>query len=156
MEKAFLNFGVESFQLVEGGAPLTFAKGDPNLYARFLNAMDEMKAVEAEQAKKANDLPPCGDTPEEKTEHSRLAMNILNETDRKFKDILNRVFGNGNDFDAIMCGLNLMTVNEDGERAIELLVDFLTPKLAEGAKKFTTSEVGKAKANREQRRAMGL
>lgn len=154
MESAILNFGVKSYQLVEGGTPLTFSDGDANLYTRFVNAMDEMKAVEEEQRKKANALPECGNSDAEKMEHSKASLNLLTETDRRFKEILNGVFGGNNDFDKILNGMSLMTVNENGERAIEVLVDFLAPKLEEGARRFATSEVDKAKLNREQRRAL--
>lgn len=155
MEIVNLGFGLKSYQLVEGGEPLTFAEGDPNLYARFINAVDEIKAVEAEQSKKAKAIPEAGESEESKLEYGKQSLNLLMETDRKVKDILGRVFV-GNDFDKIMRGMNLMAANDDGDRAIELIIDFLLPKLEAGAKRFAGSEVKTARLNREQRRKLGV
>lgn len=155
MEIVNLGFGLKSYQLVEGGEPLTFAEGDPNLYARFINAVDEIKMVEAKQSAKAKAIPEIGESEEDKLEYSKKTMNLLMETDQKVKEILNQVFA-GNDFDKVMRGMNLMTVNENGDRAIELIIGFLTPKLEAGAKRFVSSEVKTARLNREQRRKLGV
>ena len=82
------------------------------------------------------------------------AIRIMGEADAKFKDILNAVYGHGNDFHTILEGVNLMAVGNNGNRIIDNLLDVLTPIMEQGAKAFAESEISNAKLNREQRRAL--
>lgn len=156
MEKLNIDIGLKSYELVEGGKPLTFNPSDPNVYTRFMNAREAIVKVGEEMSAKANQIAPAGDSIEEKQAAGEASLRVLNETDRRMKAILNGVFGKGNDFDEILCGVNLAAVTESGNRVIDNLLDALTPIMEKGAKAVADTEVREAKLNREQRRALGL
>ena len=147
MENIIFDSGMRSYRINDGGV-LRFNPSDPNVYARFMDAVDEIKTIEAEQAKRANAL----DRTEENTPEEIL--HIMSETDKKVKAVLNNVFGNGNNFDELLEGVNLMAVATNGERVISNLINALIPIMEAGAKACVQSEVNDAKLNREQRRAM--
>lgn len=148
MEKLNINVGLKRYQLVEGGAALCFNAGDPNVYARYMEMIPQIKAVEQEMAAKAKTVDVNKPDAGEKT------LQIMRETDLRMKEILNQIFGMGNDFDKILCGVNLMAVTGDGSRVINNVLDALTPIMSDGAKACVDTEVKAAKLNREQRRAM--
>lgn len=148
MEKLNINVGIKQYQLVDGGAPLCFNAGDPNVYARYMEMIPRIEAVEQEMAEKAKRVDVNKQDAGEKT------LQIMRETDQKMKEILNQIFGMGNDFDRILCGVNLMAVTEDGSRVINNVLDALSPIMSNGAKACVDTEVKAAKMNREQRRAM--
>ena len=50
MEKIQFDSGVRSYR-INGGQVLRFNPGDPNLYARFLDSLEELTALEAELTK---------------------------------------------------------------------------------------------------------
>ncbi len=149
MEQLNLYSGVKEYQLMEGGAILRFNPSDPNVYARFMESSEKIRAVEQQQAAKAKIL--TDKKPENMGEES---LKIMRETDRLMKNILNDIFGDGNNFDQILCGLNLMAVGSNGERLITNLLNALQPIMEQGAKECVGKEVSAAKLNREQRRAM--
>lgn len=149
MEQLNLHSGVKEYQLMEGGAILRFNPSDPNVYARFMESSEKIRAVEQKQAAKAKIL--TDKKPENMGEES---LKIMRETDRLMKNILNDIFGDGNNFDQILCGLNLMAVGSNGERLITNLLNALQPIMERGAKECVGKEVSAAKLNREQRRAM--
>lgn len=148
MEKLNISVGIKRYQLVEGGALLSFNPGDPNVYARFMELVPKIKAVEQEMAGKAKAVDVNSSDAGEKT------LLIMRETDRRMKEILNQIFGKENDFDEILMGVNLMAVTDGGNRVINNVLDALTPIMNAGAKACVDSEVNAAKLNREQRRAM--
>ena len=148
MELLNIDIGLKSYQLVDGGAPLVFNPSDPNVYARFMNAMDSIKAVEKEMAARAGSV--------KQEEAGGEALRIMAETDRRIKEILNGIFGARNNFDEILCGVNLMGVTGNGDRVINNLLNALTPIMEAGAKACVDSEIAAAKLNREQRRALGV
>ena len=78
----------------------------------------------------------------------------MRETDQRIKRVLNEIFGQENDFDKILEGVNLMAVASNGQRVVSNLMDALQPIMEEGAQACVKSEVDEAKLNREQRRAM--
>ena len=147
MEILNLDLGLKEYQLP--GGVLRFNPSDPNVYARFVESADKIRAVEQEQAAKAKIL--TDKNPENIGEES---LKIMKETDRRMKSILNEVFGTGNDFDQLLAGVNLMAVSGNGERVITSLLEALKPIMEAGAKDCVNKEVGAAKLNREQRRAM--
>lgn len=147
MEILNIDVGIKRYQLVEGGAPLSFNPGDPNVYARYMEVVPKIKAVEQKMAGKANAVDANAPDAGEK------ALKIMRETDLKMKQLLNQVFGEDNDFDKILKGVNLMAVTQNG-RVINSVLDALTPIMNSGAKSCVDSEVKAAKLNREQRRAM--
>lgn len=149
MELLNIDIGIKSYQLVEGGAPLTFNAGDPNVYARYMEAMDKIKVVEKEMSGKANSIDASGENAGEES------LKIMYETDRRMKAILNGIFGKPNDFEEILCGVSLMAVTADGDRVINKVLEALSPIMQDGAKACAETEVKEAKLNREQRRALG-
>ena len=148
MEKLNISIGIKRYQLVEGGALLSFNPGDPNVYARYMEMVPRIKAVEQEMAGKAKAVDTNAADAGEKT------LQLMRETDRRMKEILNQIFGKENDFDEILMGVNLMAVTEDGSRVINNVLDALTPIMNNGAKSVVNTEVKNAKLNREQRRAL--
>lgn len=156
MEQIKLDIGLKSYQFVEGGAALRFNPGDPNVYARYMKAMDDIKAVETEMSEKANKVSAKDDSVEEQARVGAESLEIMEETDRRIKNILNGIFGAGNNFDDILLGVNLMAVTENGDRVISNLLNALSPIMEKGAKACAETEIKEAKLNREQRRALGL
>lgn len=147
MEQLIFDSGLKEYQMP--GGVLRFNPADPNVYDRFFQAVEKIKAVEQEQMAKATIL--------EKKKPGNMAeetLKILRETDKKMKRILNEVFANDNDFDRLVQGVNLMAVGGNGERVITNLLEALMPIMEQGAKDFIGGEVDAAKLNREQRRAL--
>lgn len=147
MKKLFVDNGLEEYQLVEGGELLRFNPKDQNVYARFMDSIEKIKAMENNMAAKYNGIDRSKQDSGEKT------LMLLRETDSKIKEILNQVFGHGNDFDKILRGVNLLAIGSNGKRVIHNLMDALMPVMEDGAKACVQDEVQKAKANREERRA---
>lgn len=145
MEVLNLDLGIKEYQLTEKGV-LRFNPSDPNLYDRFLNAESAIRDVERESAEKAKQAESSAEGMGE------AAIRIMADADRKMKDILNGVYGHGNDFHAILEDVNLLAVGSNGNRIISNLMDVLTPIMESGAKSFAAGEIVVAKQNREQRR----
>lgn len=148
MEQLNISVGIKRYQLVEGGAPLSFNPGDPNVYARYMDTLPKIKAVEQEMAGKAKAVDVNA------SDAGERSLKIMRETDLRMKKILNEIFGAENDFEQILRGVNLMAVTEGGNRVINNVLDALGPIMEAGAKACVTTEVQAAKLNREQRRAM--
>lgn len=148
MEKLNISVGIKRYQLVEGGALLSFNPGDPNVYARYMEMVPKIKDIQKEMTEKANSVDVDADDAGEKT------LQIMRETDTRMKVILNQVFGSENDFDKILLGVNLMAVTEGGRRVIDNVLEALMPIMNDGAKACVETEVQAAKLNRQQRRAM--
>lgn len=156
MELLNIDIGLKSYQFVEDGAPLVFNPSDPNVYARYMNAMDTIKAVETEMAAKASAVTVKDNTVEAQAEAGSESLKIMAETDRRIKEILNGIFGGGNNFNDILRGVNLMAVTTSGDRVINNLLNALSPIMEAGAKACVETEIKEAKLNREQRRALGV
>lgn len=156
MEQLNIDIGLKSYQFVEGGKPLVFNPSDPNVYARYSNAMEEIKAVEKEMAAKANAIVAADDSVEAQAEAGMKALQVMEETDRRMKGILDGIFGGGNNFNEILMGVNLMAVTASGDRVINSLLEALAPIMEKGAKTCVEAEVREAKLNREQRRSLGV
>lgn len=121
MEKIQFDVGQRSYR-INGGGILRFNPCDPNLYRRFMEAVEKLQAVEealTQQAQSARD----GDI-----------LALMADADRKMKEILNWIFGSGNDFHKLLEGINLLAVAENGERVVTNLFEALEPVLVEGAK----------------------
>lgn len=143
----YVDIGLKSYPIVEGGAPLVFNPKDPNVYARYQAALDEIEALEKDTTEKANAV---------KDDDYAAELKILMDADQKMKAILSRIFGGTNDFDAILRGVSLMGEADNGKLVISNLMDYLNELLVDGAKAYAKSEVEKAKEAREQRRAEGV
>lgn len=147
MQKLNFDTGLVAYQVNDAGV-LRFNPSDPNLYQRFFDARQQMLEIEEELASKADQLP---------EDSGEAALTLLYEADKRIKNELNRVFGEPNDFFALLEGVNLMAVGENGERVVTNLFAMLTPILEEGAARCTQQKadtaVQKAQANRAARRA---
>lgn len=147
MEIITFDNGIKTYKINDGGE-LQFNPSDPNLYARFLDAVDKIQNVEKDMHEKAKALPEGEDTA-----NGAALVRILADGDQQIKELLNGVFGGKNDFDKIVEGVNLLGVAGNGERVVVNLINALTPILMEGAKNCVDGKVAKAKENRAQRRA---
>ena len=103
--------GVKTYRV--GGGTLRFNPSDPNLYGRFLDAVEALGKLEADFDK--------GGIP------------ALQALDRQVKDILAGVFGPENDLEKVFEGMNLLAVGENGHRLLENFLSALEPILTEGA-----------------------
>ena len=138
MEKIVFDSGVREYKLGQG--ILRFNPADPNLYLRFMDAGEKMRDLQ-------NGLISESDS------SGVSAVKLLEKADRQMKELLNWVFGEENDFHALLGGVNLLAVGSNGQRVIENLLDVLQPVLLEGAKACAQSQtqlaVEKAKTRRE-------
>ena len=133
MEKIQFDSGVRSYR-INGGQVLRFNPGDPNLYARFLEAVEKLQTLEQELTEMAR-----------QAENQEL-VKLLKQTDEKMKAVLNWVFGEGNDFHKLLQGVNLLAVAENGERVVTNLFAALEPVLVDGAKRCASDLAARAKA----------
>lgn len=129
MEK-LLDIGVEEFRIAGGGV-LRFHPGDPNLYARFLQAEEQLLQLQEAFA----------ETPA--TGAEILAQ--MEKADQKVKALLNGVFGGDNDFHKALGGVNLFSVGADGINLASKLFAALEHILTEGAKRFARVQAEKLK-----------
>ena len=147
MEKLTFDSGIKEYQL-NGSGVLRFNPNDPNVYARLLDAMDDIQNVEKGLVEKAKEIP---------QDDGAAVLRLMAEADKQMKEILNHVFGGENDFDQILGGINVMAVCDNGERAITNLLNTLMPIIQEGAercaKQQAAAAVAEARLNRAQRRA---
>lgn len=148
MKELIIDNGLEEFQLVEGGALLRFNPRDQNIYARFIESTEKIKTVEREMAAKHSSVDRNSKNAGEKN------LLLMRETDMKMKAILNQVFGHGNDFDQILCGVNLLAVGSNDKRIIQNVMDALVPIMEAGAKACVQEEVQKAKDTRDERKGV--
>ena len=134
MEKIQFDVGQRSYR-INGGGILRFNPCDPNLYRRFMEAVEKLQAVETELTEKA--------------QTATDILKLMEDADRKMKEILNGIFGGGNDFHKLLEGVNLLAVAENGERVVTNLFEALEPVLVEGAKLCAGQQ---AKAKRSEKR----
>lgn len=131
MKKISFDSGLREYEL--GSGILRFNPLDPNLYERFMQAADKFSALEEELVAEAQNH----------EEGASNVLEIMKRFDKKAKDLLNHVFGAGNDFDKLLNGVNLMAVAANGERVITNLLYALTPILEQGAKDCAASFMNK-------------
>lgn len=152
MEKLVFDSGIKEYKLGSGGV-LRFNPSDPNVYARFMDAMDKIRAVETDLVEKAKGL----EQVEQQEESGAAVLRIMRDADRDTKKILSEVFGAENDFEKILGGVNVLAVAGNGERVITNLLAALQPIMVQGAeacaKQRSDAAVAQAKQDRAQRRA---
>lgn len=135
MEKIQFDSGVRSYR-INGEGILRFHPGDPNLYSRFLEAVEKLKEAEAELTRQAE------------TAQGEDIVKLMKQADEKMKGILNWVFGGDNDFHKLLGGVNLLAVADNGERVVTNLFAALEPVLVEGARRCAGEVAAKAKSRR--------
>lgn len=149
MQRIVFDSGIREYQL--GNGVLRFNPGDPNVYARFMKAGEKITAIESALVEKGKAI----DASDEK--NGAAVLQLMAEADKEVKQVLNWIFGAGNDFDQMLGGVNLLGVGDNGERVITNLFAALTPIIQDGAQKCAKQQignaVGKAKINRAGRRA---
>ena len=121
MEKLIFDSGVKEYK-INGNGVLRFNPSDPNLYRRFMEAVEKLQAVERELTQQAE------------AAQDQEILKLMGDADEKMKSILNWVFGGSNDFHKLLEGINLLAVAENGERVVTNLFTALEPVLMEGAK----------------------
>ncbi len=144
MEKIQFDNGMKEYQLGDGGV-LRFNPADPNLYARFLGAMEKITQIE-QQMRETVSQAEGGDT-------GAVIVKSLNLADMKMKALLKEVFGEANDFDSLLGGVNLLAVGANGKRVVSNLFDALEPILLEGAKTCAREKVQEAVKKAKARRS---
>ena len=145
MEKIVFDSGVREYKLGNLGV-LRFHPGDPNLYARFMEAAEKMKTIEEELVEEAKTL--------ESEDSGSAVVKLLQEADRKMKQTLNWVFGHNNDFDQLLGGVNLLAMGANGERVATNLFNALQSVLLTGAKGCVAAQTKAAVAQSKVRRAV--
>lgn len=141
MEQIIFDNGIREYQL--GSGVLRFNPGDPNLYARFLEAAEKIQAMEEKLLQQAKEMESSGE---------QVVM-LLRRADTQMKETLRWVFGEANDFDKLLGGVNLLAVAANGERVVTNLFAALQPILVAGAKALTREKTDAAVAKAAARRA---
>lgn len=139
MEKIQFDSGIRSYR-INGGGVLRFHPGDPNVYTRFLEAVDRLRQVEKNLTQEQTDSP-------------EALLQCMTRADREMKQILNWVFGGDNDFHQLLGGVNLLAVAENGERVVTNLFTALEPVLLEGAKHCALQQTQAAQQKAQVRRS---
>lgn len=138
---------------INGNGLLTFNPSDFNVYQRFFQLLKELPELEKRYTAEVEAS--SGENPgeEETFQMAGRELDRARDIDREIKDKLGAVFGSGNDFDALLGGVNVMAVGNNGERIITNLLNALAPYIEEGAERHRQDAVREARLNREQRRA---
>lgn len=137
MKKLVLDTGVQEFK-IQGGGVLRFHPGDPNLYARFLQAEEKLSAMEQELSRQAKDI--CD---------AQGMLALLGQADKQLKALLTEIFGEENDFDKALGGVNLLSVAGNGKTLAANLMGALEKILTQGAQRFADARVAEIKAARK-------
>ena len=136
---------------INGNGILKFNPSDLNVYNRFFALTQELPEIEKKYAHEVETADISGADAEQALVGRELAR--AREIDAEVKAKLSAAFGPGNDFDALLGGVNIMAFGSNGERIITNLLNALVPYVESGIKKYADNEVGAAKMNREARRA---
>lgn len=143
MEKIIFDGGLKQYEV--GGGVLSFNPSDPNVYARFMDATDKLRAIEDKLIDKAKVANGSGEA----------VLQLFREADMEAKKVLCWVFGEQNDFDKILNGANLLAVGTNGERILTNFLQALLPVINSGAeacaKLKTDAARAQAKAERGKR-----
>jgi len=138
MEKIKFDAGFVTYRLGDLGQ-LRFNPSDPNLYSRFLEALEKLRALEADLPQRLQKVDRAD---------GGAVVAILAQVDADMKKLLNWVFGPGNDFGEILRGVNLLAVAGNGERVVTNLFTALEPVLVSGAKRCAQEQAAAAKARK--------
>ena len=111
MKKLKFDSGLQSWQV--GGGVLTFNPGDPNLYSRFLGAVEQMQKLTAEQTL----------TPQ--------------QADASLREQIRTIFPDA-DVDA-MLPQNLLAICGNGKPLVLNFLEAVEELLVEGARAFSQS-----------------
>lgn len=153
-EKLIFDDGIKEYE-VNGRELLRFNPSDPNVYNRFCALHEELPKLEEEYEAGLKEL--AAEVGADDLESSGKALKLMRDIDVKVKAKLSYAFGDVNDFDKIMGGVNLLAVGRNGERIVTNLLTALQPIIESGIRRHQTDAaaqaVAEAKLNRAQRRA---
>lgn len=136
---------------INGNGVLKFNPSDFNVYERFFTLSKELPEIEKKYAAEVERIPESAGEDDVKALVGR-ELTKAKEIDAEVKAKLSAVFGPGNDFDALLGGVNIMAYGSNGERIITNLLNALVPYVESGIKKYANNEVSAAHLNREKRR----
>lgn len=142
MENLVFDNGIKRYRVNNDGE-LVFNPSDPNVYGRFLDAMDKISGVEKDMVEQGKTI---------KKDDGEAVVRLMVDADRKVKTILQEVFGRDNDFDAIFGSVNIMAVASNGERVITNFMNAITPIVYAGAEQCATQKVNEAVVAADARR----
>jgi hypothetical protein len=128
MEKLEFDVGLVEYA-IGGGGVIRFHPADPSLYGRFVEAEEQLSAIEAELIQKG------------KTADPQALLALMREADTKAKALLNQVFGEGNDFHKALGGVSLLAVCADGKTVAEKLFAALGSVLEQGAQRLVENKL---------------
>lgn len=136
-----IDTGIKEYE-INGNGLLRFNPSDPNLYNRFYDMEKTILSISKEFEGKRKEV----NTGEE-------FLRLMEDYDKKSKSELSRTFGEKNDFDKLLGGVNLLATARNGEYIITNVLNALKPIIEEGAKNYAesvkNSAVAAAKARRE-------
>ena len=135
MEKITFDNGVREY-CINGAGVLRFNPADPNVYQRLTQAEEKIRRIE-----------------ESLTQSGEDDTRLLCEADRQLKEILNWVFGPGNDFNEIAGNVNLLAVAKNGRQVVDNLFAALEPVLTKGVRDSVRLQVENARQQAKARRA---
>ena len=144
MEKITFDSGIREYA-INGTGVLRFNPNDPNVYDRLLKSLDDIKDVEKDLVEQSKQV---------SNNDGSSVLRLMAHADKRIKDILNTIFGAGNDFDDILRGVNVMAVCGNGERVITNLMNALIPILQEGAEQCAKQQADKAVEEAKAARAL--
>lgn len=125
MDKLTFDTGIKEYE-INGRAVLRFNPTDPNMYARFMKAVEKIQAVERECLKKV-------ELGEGEKNVAQSAIQVLADADSMVKDILSEAFGHNNDFHDIFDGVNVIALRRDGKtRVLDAFIDAVLPIIESG------------------------
>lgn len=156
--KIAVDLGLQEIE-INGTGIIRFNPSDPNIYARFSEMTDKLLDLEKKYEKleflSPENLDEKGfpvQNPDPVKEASIL-IQAMRDIDSEVKKELSYVFGQQNDFDVILGGVNLMAVAGNNERVVTNLLAALQPIMVEGAKKHMEQKASQAVEKAREARA---
>lgn len=141
MDKIIFDSGLKEYEV--GNGILSFNPSDPNVYARFMDAAERLREVEDKLVNKAKSSNGSGE----------VMLQLLRDADTEAKQILGWVFGEHNDFDKILGGVNLLAVGTNGERILTNFLQALMPVIKSGAEECAKMKIDAAMSKAQEERA---
>lgn len=144
MQQIRFDSGMKKYR-INGNGVLEFNPSDPNVFARFMAASEKIGRIEQELTQKAAAI--------SQENAGEGVLRLMAEADSKMKELLSEIFGTHNDFHAILQGVNLLAMADNGQRVVTNLFSALEPILVTGAKVCTGEAKQQAVAKARERRS---
>lgn len=140
-----IDTGVQEYE-INGNGVLRFNPSDPNVYERFFAALDQITVLETKYDAEIKAVKPQAIDEHGYPMSGKTAISIFRDLDIEVKNILRNVFGEDNDWDVLLDGVNLMAVGANGERVITNVLIALKPIIEAGLKQHLDAKAAEAKA----------